>query len=240
VDWMSDGHFATTRWTMVINAGRPGSVEAEKALAALCETYWFPIYSFIRRHGRKKEDAEDLTQSFFVALLDRRIFGQLDQEQGKFRAFLLATVKNYLSNAWDRDHALKRGGGISHLSLDWESADSRFAIACADGRTPEQDFDREWALTLLARVLSLLGDEFSRSCRAEEFGVLKGYLTGAKGELPYEEAARLLDMEAGAVRVRVHRLRKRYRELLKQEISSTLADPARIDEELSALMDAFR
>lgn len=236
---MSDGRFATTRWTMVMNAGRHGSVEAEKALAALCETYWFPIYSFIRRHGRSKEDAEDLTQSFFAALLDRGAFGQLDQAQGKFRAFLLSTVKNYLSNARDREQALKRGGGLIHLSLDWESADSRFAIACGDGRTPEQDFDREWALTLLARVLSMLGDEFSRSGRAEEFGVLKCYLTEAKGWMPYEDAARLLDMEAGAVRVRVHRLRKRYRELLRQEISSTLTDPAMAEEELSALMSAF-
>lgn len=236
---MSDGRFATTRWTMVMNAGRHGSVEAEKALAALCETYWFPIYSFIRRHGRSKEDAEDLTQSFFAALLDRGAFGQLDQAQGKFRAFLLSTVKNYLSNARDREQALKRGGGLIHLSMDWESADSRFAIACGDGRTPEQDFDREWALTLLARVLLLLGDEFSRSGRAEEFGVLKCYLTEAKGGMPYEDAARLLDMEAGAVRVRVHRLRKRYRELLRQEISSTLADPAMAEEELSALMSAF-
>ena len=236
---MNDDRFATTRWTMVMNAGRHGSAEAETALAALCETYWFPIYSFIRRHGRTKEDAEDLTQSFFAALLDRQVFGQLDQEQGKFRAFLLATVKNYLSNARDKAHALKRGGGITHLSLDWQSADSRFAIAGNDGRSPDQEFDREWALTLLARVISLLGDEFSRSGRAGEFGVLKGYLTGAKDGMPYEDAARLLDMESGAVRVRVHRLRKRYRELLKQEISSTLADPAMVDDELSALMRAF-
>ncbi|WAC18273.1 sigma-70 family RNA polymerase sigma factor [Luteolibacter sp. SL250] len=237
---MSDGRFATTRWTLVMNAGLHGSAEAETALAALCETYWFPIYSFIRRHGRSKEDAEDLTQAFFAALLDRRAFGQLDQEQGKFRGFLLATVKNFLSNARDRERALKRGGGIAHLSLDWESADSRFAIACGDGRTPDEEFDREWALTLLARVLSLLEDEFSHSGRAEEFGVLKGHLTGKEAGMPYEDAARLLDMEAGAVRVRVHRLRKRYRELLKQEISSTLVHPAMVEEELSALMGAFR
>ncbi len=236
---MSDDHFATTRWTIVMNAGLHGSVEAETALAALCETYWFPIYSFIRRHGRSKEDAEDLTQSFFAALLDRRAFGGLDQAQGRFRAFLLASAKNFMANAWDRSRAVKRGGGAVHLSLDWESADSRFAIAGDDGRSPEQEFDREWAVTLLARVIALLGGEFSRSGREEEFGVLKHYLTGAKGELPYEDAARLLDMEAGAVRVRVHRLRKRYRELLKQEISSTLADPGMVDEELSALMGAF-
>ncbi|RYD36113.1 MAG: sigma-70 family RNA polymerase sigma factor [Verrucomicrobiaceae bacterium] len=236
---MNDDRFATTRWTVVMNAGRHGSAEAETALAALCETYWFPIYSFIRRHGRPKEDAEDLTQAFFARLLDRRAIGQPDQTQGKFRAFLLASVKNFLANEWDRNRAVKRGGGVIHLSLDWQSADSRFAIEGNDGRSPDQEFDREWALTLLARVISLLGDEFSRSGRAGEFAVLKGYLTGAKDGMPYEEAARLLDMESGAVRVRVHRLRKRYRELLKQEISSTLVDPAMVDEELAALMGAF-
>jgi len=237
---MSDDRFATTRWTMVMNAGRHGSVEAEQALSALCEAYWFPIYSFIRRQGKTKEDAEDLAQSFFASLLDRQGLGRPDQSNGKFRSYLLAAVKNFLANSRDRDHALKRGGRITHLSLDWESADSRFSLVNQHSGSPDQDFDREWALALLARVISLLGAEFSRTGRDGEFTVLKEYLTGGKGDLPYDDAARTLGMEAGAIRVRVHRLRKRYRELLKQEIASTLLDPSMVDEELSSLMVAFR
>lgn len=236
---MGEDHFATTHWTMVMNAGRTGTAEAEKALAGLCEAYWFPLYAYIRRHGRSKEDAEDLTQAFFLRLLDRGDFAGLDDGRGRFRAFLLASVKHFLANEWDKASAVKRGGSITHLSLDWQSADTRFGIADQGNMAPDREFDREWALTLLARVLGTLEEEFSRQGRSAEFMVLKSFLTSGKGEIPYEEAARLLEMDSGAVRVRVHRLRKRYRELLKQEIAGTLTDLEMVDEELAVLLGAF-
>lgn len=235
---MNEDRFATTRWTLVMAAGHPGG-DAEKALGELCQAYWFPLYAYVRRRGYAKEDAEDLTQSFFADLLGRKSFTGLSDGQGRFRAFLLAALKHFLANEWDKATARKRGGSITHLSLDWQSADMRFEIADHEGMTPDREFDREWALTLLARVLATLGNEFSRLGKAGEFGVLKPYLTAGKGEIAYDEAAARLGMDAGALRVRVHRLRKRYRELLKQEIAGTLDNPAIVDEELRALMGAF-
>ena len=235
---MNEDRFATTRWTMVMAAGRSGG-GAEKALGDLCQAYWFPLYAYVRRRGYAKEDAEDLTQSFFADLLGRKSFAELNDGQGRFRAFLLAALKHFLANEWDKATARKRGGSITHLSLDWQSADMRFEIADHEGMTPDREFDREWALTLLARVLAALGEEFSRVGTAGEFEVLKPYLTTGKGEIAYDDAAARLGMDAGALRVRVHRLRKRYRELLKQEIAGTLDNPAIVDEELRALMGAF-
>ncbi len=225
---------------MVLAAGRAGDSMADTALEELCQAYWFPLYAYVRRRGHSREDAEDLTQGFFADLLGRRSFRTVDDGQGKFRAFLLAALKHYLANEWDKASARKRGGSITHLSLDWESADSRFAIADRDGMGPDREFDREWALTLLERVLRRLEAEFSRMGKEAEFRVLKPYLTSGKGEIPYEDAAGELGMDAGALRVRVHRLRRRYRELLKQEIAGTLADGAVVEEELQVLMVAFQ
>lgn len=236
---MGEDHFATTRWTMVMEAGRAGTAEAEKALAGLCGIYWFPLYAYVRRHGRSKEDAEDLTQAFFARLLNQGGLNRLDSSNGRFRAFLLASLKNFLANEWDRAASQKRGGSITHLSLDWESADTRFAIADGAAPSPEVSFDREWALTLLERVVVMLGAEFAAQGKGREFERLKGYLTTAEDDVRYEEIAAQLGIENGAMRVRVHRMRKRYRELLKGEIASTLEDPAMVDEELAVLMRAF-
>ena len=236
---MRDDHFATTSWTMVMDAGRAGTAEAEKALAALCEIYWFPLYAYIRRHGRSKEDAEDLTQAFFGSLLNQGGLNRLDSANGRFRAFLLASLKNFLANEWDRATAKKRGGGIPHLSLDWESADTRFAIADGAAPSPEVSFDREWALMLLERVVGMLGAEFRTQGKQHEFELLKGFLTSAGGDALSGEIAARLGIETGALRVRIHRMRKRYRELLKAEIASTLSDPVMVDEELAVLLGAF-
>jgi RNA polymerase sigma-70 factor (ECF subfamily) len=231
----SNDLFATTRWTMVRAAG----ASADDALESLCKAYWFPLYAFVRRHGFSKEDAEDLTQAFFAKLLERRDFAGLKQENGRFRAFLLAALKNFLSNERDRAGRLKRGGNITHLSLDWQSADTQFQIADGSQIPPDAAYDREWAEALLERVISKLRDEAVAEGKAERFEQLKSYLTMGKGEIPYASAASALAMDEGAVRVAVHRLRKRYRELLRREVADTLADPAMVDEELAALLGAF-
>lgn len=230
-----DGFFATTRWTMVRAAG----ASAADALESLCSAYWFPLYAYVRRHGFSKEDAEDLTQAFFAKLLERRDFSELKQENGRFRAFLLAALKNFLANERDRAGRLKRGGNITHFSLDWQSADTQFQIADGGQIPPDAAYDREWAVALLERVIARLREECAAEGKAERFERLKDYLTVGKGEIPYATAAAALVIDEGAVRVAVHRLRKRYRELLRREVADTLSDPAMVDEELAVLLGAF-
>jgi RNA polymerase sigma-70 factor (ECF subfamily) len=227
--------FATTRWTMVRAAG----ASSANALEALCSAYWFPLYAYVRRHGFSKEDAEDLTQAFFAKLLERRDFAGLRQENGRFRAFMLASMKHFLSNERDRAGRLKRGGNITHFPLDWQDADTRFQIADAGQVPPDAAFDREWAVALLGRVIVRLCDECAAEGKAERFDKLKPFLTAGKGETPHAQAAAELGMDEGAVRVAVHRLRKRYRELLKEEVAQTLSDPAMVEEELAVLLGAF-
>jgi len=230
-----DGFFMTTRWTMVRAAGEA----AGEALESLCAAYWFPIYAYVRRYGFSKEDAEDLTQAFFAKLLERKDFAGLKQENGRFRAFLLAALKNFLANERDRKGRVKRGGNITHLSLDWQSADALFQIADAGQVPPDAAYDREWAITLLERVVVRLGEEFSAEGKLDRFECMKPYLTMGKGEIPYASAAAKLSMDENATRVAVHRLRKRYRELLRNEIANTLSDPAMVEEELAVLLGAF-
>ena len=239
MDASRNGFFATTRWTMVRAAGDSASLAADEALESLCEVYWFPLYAYVRRHGFSKEDAEDLTQAFFAKLLERQDFAGLKQENGRFRAFLLAALKNFLANERDRSCRLKRGGNITHLSLDWQSADKQFQIADGGQIQPDAAYDREWAVALLGRVIVRLGEESAAEGNAERFGHLKSYLTSGKGDIPYAVAAAALSMDEGAVRVAVHRMRKRYRELLRSEVADTLSDPAMVEEELVVLLGAF-
>lgn len=220
---------------MVRDAGE----SAADALEWLCAAYWFPIYAYVRRHGFSKEDAEDLTQAFFAKLLERQDFAALKQENGRFRAFLLAALKNFLANERDRAGRLKRGGNITHLSLDWQSADTRFQIADGGQVPPDAAYDREWAVALLGRVIVRLGEESAAEAKVERFEAMKPYLTMGRGEIPYASAAAELSMDESALRVAVHRLRKRYRELLKEEIAHTLSDPAMVEEELAVLLGAF-
>lgn len=230
-----DGFFATTRWTMVRAAG----ASAAEALESLCGAYWFPLYAYVRRHGFSKEDAEDLTQAFFAKLLERQDFAGLKRENGRFRAFLLAALKNFLSNERDRAGRLKRGGNITHLSLDWQSADAQFQIADGGQIPPDAAYDREWAISLLERVVSKLREEAVAEGQGARFEQLKEFLTVGKGGISYGEVARGLLMEEGALRVAVHRLRKRYRELLRREVAETLSDPAMVEDELAVLLGAF-
>jgi RNA polymerase sigma-70 factor (ECF subfamily) len=231
--------FATTHWTVVLAAGRQHSPQAARALEELCRTYWFPLYAYVRRRGYAREDAEDLTQAFFTRLLEKNSFASLNAGKGKFRAFLLASVKHFLANARDKAHTLKRGGGSIPLSLDWQTADTQFQVAATGEPSPDQAFDREWAVALLARVIERLQNECAADGKAKLFEQLKLFLTAGNDEPAQGEVAQALGMEAGAVRVAIHRLRKRYRQLLRDEIAHTLTDQAMVDDEMRALFGAF-
>lgn len=230
--------FATTHWTVVLAAGRQSSPEADHALEELCGTYWFPLYAYVRRRGHTKEDAEDLTQAFFARFLEKNYLEGLGAERGRFRAYLLASLKHFLANEWDKAQRQKRGGGAKHLSLDWQTADTQFQIAAPGDDRPERTYDREWAVALLGKVIGRLQTECQAEGRSRLFAELKGFLTAGKGALSHAAAAKALGLDEGAVRVAVHRLRKRYRQLLRNEIAQTLADPAQVDEELRALFGA--
>ncbi len=232
--------FATTRWTVVIEAGGARTPAADAALEELCGAYWFPLYAYVRRRGYSKEDAEDLTQGFFGSFLARNYLDGLSAERGRFRAFLLAALKHYLANERDKSRTQKRGGAWPHHSLDWHTADTKFQVAATHEPSPDQAYDREWALTLLERVIRRLEAEAAESGKSAQFATLKAFLTAGRGAIPYAEAAKSLGLQETAARVAVHRLRKRYRELLRLEVTRTLADPAQADAELNALFAAFR
>lgn len=232
--------FLTTRWTLVASAGAVESRPAEEALEAICGAYWFPLYAFVRRYGHTREQAEDLTQAFFVDLLERKPWQQLDQQRGKFRAFLLAALKNFLANHRETARCQKRGGDATHLSMDWQNADSRFHLADDPHAAPDHAYDREWGVRLLELVLQHLREEAVREGGADRFEILKDFLNTGGSEASYAAVAETLGTNAGAARVAVHRLRKRYRHLLREEIARTLADPAMVEEELRSLFAAFR
>jgi RNA polymerase sigma-70 factor (ECF subfamily) len=231
--------FATTHWSVVLAAGRSGLPLADRALEELCGTYWYPLYAYVRRHGHSKEDAEDLTQDFFASFLARNYLEGVSSEKGRFRAFLLAALKHFLANEWDKSQRQKRGAGLTPISLDWQDADARYQIDPADLLSPDKLYDRVWAMTLLEQVISRLRDECAAERKGKVFDELKPFLMAGQNAIPYAEAAARLGLNDGAARVAVHRLRKRYRELLREEISQTLSDPADIEEELRALFRAF-
>ncbi len=231
--------FAATRWTVVLAAAdQRDAPAAADALAELCRTYWYPLYAFIRRRGYESHAAEDLTQEFFARLLDKRLLAGADREKGKFRAFLLAAVKNFLANEWDRSRAQKRGGGRAVVAWDALSAEARYQLEPAHELTPERLFERRWALGLLDQVLARLQDEFDEGGKARLFDALKGTLAGGMIET-YAAIADRLGISEVAVKVAVHRLRRRYRELLRAEIAHTVADPAEIDEEIRHLLNCL-
>jgi RNA polymerase sigma factor (sigma-70 family) len=231
--------FDTTHWTVVIAAGRGSSREAEVALEELCRTYWFPLYVYVRRQTPTREDAEDLTQAFFARFLEKNYLEKLSSQKGKFRAFLLASLKHFLANEWDRASRQKRGGGVMPLSLDWQSADARYQTEPVDNLSPDKLYDRAWAITLLQKVLARLREENATPDKLRLFEQLKAFLMVGTSAIPYGEAAARLNLTEGAARVAVHRLRRRYRELLREEISQTLSDTADIAEEMRTLFSAF-
>jgi len=231
--------FATTQWTVVLAAGKRSTPQSDQALEELCRAYWFPLYAYVRRRGHTREDAEDLTQAFFAAFLRKNYLEKLSPERGRFRAFLLASLKHFLANEWDKAQRQKRGGNVTHLSLDWQTADTKFQVAATNEPSPDKAFDCEWAMALLAKVIERLEKECEADGHAKQFEQLKIFLTTGKDGLSHAEVAHRLGMDETAVRVAVYRLRKRYRQLLRDEIVRTLSDPAQVDEEIRALFGAF-
>ena len=231
--------FATTHWTVVLAAGQRHTPQSDGALEELCKTYWFPLYAYVRRRGHSKQDAEDLVQAFFARLLEKNFLANLDSEKGKFRAFLLASLKHFLANEWDKSQAQKRGGGAVNLSLDWQTADTKFQVAATNEPSPDKAFDREWALALLAKVIERLQTECAADGKGKLFEQLKMFLMAGGGDSAQADVAKSLGMEEGAVRVAIHRLRKRYRALLRDEIANTLTDESQVDAEMRALFGAF-
>ncbi|MGA3268323.1 MAG: RNA polymerase sigma factor [Verrucomicrobiota bacterium] len=231
--------FATTHWTVVLEAGKRPTPQADRALEELCRAYWFPLYAYVRRRGHTREDAEDLTQAFFARFLAKNYLEGLNAERGRFRAFLLASLKHFLINDWKKSQRQKRGSGQAPLSLDWQTADTKFQVAAANEPSPDRAFDREWAVALLAKVIQRLQQECQTEGKARLFEQLKIFLMAGKGELSHAGAAQRLGLDETAVRVAVHRLRKRYRQLLRDEIAQTLSNAADVDEEMRALFGAF-
>lgn len=223
----------------MLAAGRPESTDYQRALETLCRTYWFPLYAYLRRQGNDADRSEDYTQAFLAFLLDKRGLRLADPGRGRFRSFLLTSLKNFLSNERARDVAKKRGGGRKILSLDVENAERRYALKPREELSPERLFARSWALTVLERTMDRLAAEASTADKQKLFERLKLHLTAGQDAVPYRQMATELGMNEGAIRVAAHRLRRRYRELLRDEIAQTVATEDQIDEEIRDLFAAL-
>jgi RNA polymerase sigma factor (sigma-70 family) len=232
-------NFALTRWSIVLAAGRSDSTHARESLEELCQTYWPPLYAFVRRQGHSPHDAQDLTQEFFARLLEKNYLGAVDRTKGRFRSFLLASLKHFLANEWDKAGAQKRGGHQVLIPIDARSAETRAGLEPAEKITADKIFERRWALTLLDLVLARLRAEYVRDEKTNLFEHLKSTLTGERRSLPYADIGARLAMTEGAVKVAVHRLRQRYREILREEIAHTVSGPEQIEEEIRALFAAL-
>jgi RNA polymerase sigma-70 factor (ECF subfamily) len=228
--------FPTTLWTVVLHAGREQHVQFRAALAQLCEAYWYPLYSFIRRRGHTPQDAEDLTQSFLLHLLEKRGLECVDPQLGRFRTFLLASLKNFLANEWDKAHARKRGGAQRAISFDQENAESRYRLEPSHDATPERHFERQWAITLLDQVLGALREEYLAQGKDELFDELKPVIIGQPTK--YADMAARLGRSEGAIKVAAHRLRHRYREIMRERIAATVGE-GDVDDELHHLLEVL-
>lgn len=222
----------------MLAAGGQADARSAAALSSLCELYWYPIYAFIRRQGFSASQAADLTQEFFLRVLEKNYFRALDPARGRFRGFLCASVRHFLSNERDRARTLKRGGARPPISLDVDAAEGRYQLEPHDDLTPEKLFDRRWALILLDRALTHVGRDYAEANKAALFENLKGFLTGDSSGIPYAQVASGMDMTEGAVKVAVHRLRRHFRDALIEQIAETVSDPADIDAEITYLMKA--
>jgi len=234
------GEFPRTHWSVVVSASDPNSSRAGEALEKLCRTYWYPLYAYVRRRGKTPPDAQDLTQEFFARLLARHWLERADQAKGRFRTFLLTALERFLANEWDKGRALKRGGDRQFVPLEyWATAETRYGSEPADPLTPEQIFERRWALTLLDEVLQKLGAEYRAEGKGELFAALKQTLVSDRSSLPYAELARSLHLSESGVRVAVYRLRQRYRELLRSEIANTVDSAEAVDAEMRHLFNVL-
>jgi DNA-directed RNA polymerase specialized sigma24 family protein len=231
--------FATTRWSLVILAGDREQEGSADALADLCRTYWYPLYAFVRRQGYNADDAADLTQGFFARFLERNDVAAARQERGRFRSYLLACMKHYVANEWDRGRAQKRGGGKAPISIDTMVAEERYGLEPGHDLTPEKLFERRWALTLLDHVLGELRDDYESKGKLQVFEQLRPFITSEGSPGQRREAAAMLELSDGALNVALHRLRKRYRDLLRKHIADTVGDEKHVDEEIRDLFTAL-
>jgi RNA polymerase sigma-70 factor (ECF subfamily) len=231
--------FVTTRWTAVVAARDEVSPESGEALESLCRAYWYPLYAYVRRLGHQAADAQDLTQEFFARLLEKRWLASADREKGRFRTFLIVALKRFLANEWDRVHREKRGGHAPHLSLDTGLAEARYHSEPALELPADRIYERRWALTLLENAMSRLREEYARGGKHTDFDRLKVFLTADKAGIAYAEVARDLGTTEGAARVAVHRLRRRFREVFREEVAHTVAASEDVDEEMRHLLTAL-
>lgn len=228
-------NFATTHWSLVLAAGGTNSIEIRPAMSRLLELYWYPLYAFVRSKGRKQEEAFDLTQEFLSRLLERNLLENLDPAKGRFRTFLLTCLERFLIDQWARDHRLKRGGGLRIVSLSAPEAEQKFQLEPVDSVTPERIFERRWAMTLLEQSMKCLKDECVASGKGMLFEAAKPLMSGEGNQCPYAELASRLGMNEGALKTAVHRLRKRYGALLREQIAQTVSGPEEVEEELRDL-----
>src|SRR5262245_14079571 len=228
--------FRTTHWSVVLTAGHQNSPASSQALAKLCSTYWYPLYAYVRRRGHDAHQAEDLTQEFFARLLQRNFLQNVSPDKGRFRSFLLASLKNFLANEWDRTQTQKRGSGVAPIPLDQLSAESRYQLEPIDGATPEVLYERRWALTLIEQVMTRLRQEYVRSEQADLFDELKFLLLVEGKSMKYAEWAAKHDVRESAVKMAILRLRQRYFQLLRLEIAHTVSTPEEVEEEIQHLI----
>jgi RNA polymerase sigma-70 factor (ECF subfamily) len=231
--------FGTTHWSVVLAAGRGGPTSAQNALACLCETYWYPLYAYVRRRGHRPEDAQDLTQEFFRRLLEGNWVGSADPDKGRFRTFLLTAMTRFLANEWDRARAAKRGGSAATVPLDGAEAEGRYLAEPQAGLSADRLYDRQWATTLLQRSLSRLSKEHEHLGKAAEFAALSPFLGADRGSIPYGQVAEHLGLSEVAARQAIHRLRKEFRQVFREEILQTLATPDDVDAEVRYLIAAL-
>ena len=233
------GKFATTHWSVVLAAGDSLSPEHTQALSTLCQTYWYPLYAYLRRCGYNIHQAEDYTQAFFAQMLEKHSLRKVEPDPGKFRSFLLTSLRHFVADEQDYAKAIKRGGAAQKLSFDLEKAEGQYAHSLANNISPVKLFEKSWAITILQQTMNRLEVEFTSMNKQAHFAVLRTYIGGHRANIPYQDIAAELNMTEGAVKVAVHRLRMRYRELLRNEIAQTVADEEQIDEEIKELFVAL-
>ena len=231
--------FPPTHWSVVVAARGGDEADSLRALEALCQAYWYPLYAYLRRQGRSPHDAQDLTQGFFARLLEKNYLDAADRDKGRFRSFLLMALKRFLAKEWERERAQKRGGGQATLSLDTELAERRYQGEGAEHLAPDRIYERRWALTLLDQALAALRQDYQALGREAEFDCLKGYLTAERGEILYAEVAARLGMTEGTARAAVHRMRSRFRALFREVIARTVAVPEQVEDEVRWLKRAL-
>ncbi len=235
----TNGMFPRTHWTVVLAAGGQTSLQSQAALETLCRTYWYPLYAFVRHHGYSHEDAQDIVQGFFARLLARKDLGAVEQERGRFRSFLLASLRHFLANERDRERAVKRGGGTPAIPLDEVLAEHQFTREPVNELTPEKLYERNWAWAVLEQVRNRLREEFGARDKSARFELLEKFLPGEESELTCAEVGVRLGLSEGTIKAEIHRLRHRYRALLRDEIAQTVATPGEVTEEIRHLLSVL-